>query len=129
MAKEEIVFLRMADVPTEWRPRMRELTFGPYKGSMWRWSFHDGSTWVAVLFVDKLLVGWSVLTLQEEPHPVLGVYVDSEFRGCNYAYDLVVRVLQGCREKIKDCVYAVSKYWPPYKELIERFGWKHLEWE
>ncbi len=126
----EMYFMRMADVPSEWRPRLRELSFGPYKGSMWRWSYHDGSTWVVVLFVNKMLVGWSCMTCQEEPYPVLGVYVDDDLRGQNYAYDLVVKLLQHCREKVTDGkVYAVNNYWPHYKALIERFGWQHLEWE
>lgn len=129
-----MVVLQMRHVPDEWRERLRELT--NHEGSpQWRWSYHDGSTWCCILFVgDGVRVygiqGWSVLTLQEEPHPVLGVYVDPDHRGKGYAEQLVNHLLVCCkRHMTTGTVYAYSGAYPKYKQIIEARGYSHLEWE
>jgi len=129
-----IVHQRMSDVPEEWKPRLRELSLGPYEGSMVRWTYHDGSTWVALLFESRTptprsLVAWSVLTLQEADIPVIGVFVDPERRGLGYATDLVGFILKTSKPYIKDKILAVLSWWPKYSELIKEAGYEPIEWD
>jgi GNAT superfamily N-acetyltransferase len=132
---EAVVFKPMSEVPASWKPRLRELSYGPYDGTMVRWTYHDGSTWTAILFEkDELepqnIVGWAVFTLQEEPHPVIGVFTDPGYRGCGYASQLVEYLLEECAQYVPhERIYAVSANFAEYGELIEAAGFEHLEWE
>ncbi len=102
---------------------------------MVRWSYHDGSTWAMVLFEGtkreaSAIVGWAVFTLQEAEHPIIGVYVAPNRRGLGYGTTLVQRLLAECRDKVcRGHVYAVADWWPKYPELIQSFGFSHLEWD
>lgn len=127
----------MTDVPDEWRPRMRELSLGPYDGTMYRWTFQNGSCWALVLFEGyslhpRNIVGWACLTMEDEPYPVVGVYVDPEMRGNGYAGQLVASLLELARAYILEAggeVAAVSSRFKRYPELIEGAGYEFREWE
>lgn len=129
------VFERMADVPQRWRPRLRRLSVGSEEGAMVRWSYHDGSTWAAVLFEGhrrepNAIVGWGVFTLQEAEHPIVGVYVAPDKRGRGYASKLVTRLLDECGHRVPHGkIYAVADWWPKYIELFAAAGFEHLEWD
>lgn len=115
-------------------PRLRELSLGPYAGTMVRWSYHDGSTWALVLFLGEgmraeNIAGWCVVTAQEEPYPVIGVFVDPAYRGHGHATRLVSASLTFMRQHITtDKIYAVAERWPQYERLIAQAGYEHLEW-
>lgn len=124
----------MSDVPEHLRVRMRQLTDGPYAGTMWRWTFHDGSTWALLAFdgfkaEPRDLVAWACVTNQEEPLSVLGVFVDELYRGDGLAARLVDDLVGITKEQLKDGpVYAVSERFPKYVEILEKHGLSHLEW-
>ncbi len=125
----------MGAIPKRWKPRLRQLSMGSEEGAMVRWSYHDGSTWAAVLFEGhyrdpSAIVGWAVFTLQEAAHPIIGVYVDPKCRGRGYATVLVKRLLEECKDRVP-CgkIYAVADWWPKYTELIADAGFKQLEWD
>jgi len=114
---------------------MRELTDGPYEGTMWRWTYHDGSTWVLLCFDSQVtprandLVAWAVLTNQEEPHTVLGLYVDELYRGDGLAKKLCHTICTLGRDKVKHgIVYAVSKRFSKYPEILAQHGLTFQEW-
>lgn len=102
---------------------------------MVRWSYHDGSTWALVLFEGTrrepaAIVGWAVFTLQEAEHPIIGVYVDPKRRGLGYGSDLVTRLIDHCKDKVRQGkIYAVSDWWPKYTEIIGTAGFEQLEWD
>ena len=126
---------RMGAIPRRWLPRLRQLSLGSEEGAMVRWSYHDGSTWAIVLFEGtrrdpKAIVGWSVFTLQEAEHPIIGVYVDDSRRGFGYGVQLVTRLLDEHKHRARHGkLYAVADWWPKYTELIAAAGLKHLEWD
>ena len=128
-------FDRMGAIPRRWLPRLRRLSVGSEEGAMVRWSYHDGSTWAMVLFEGfrrdpNAIVGWSVFTLQEAAHPIVGVYVDERRRCQGYGTLLVSGLLEKCRELVPaGRIYAVADWWPKYIELITAAGCKHLEWD
>lgn len=123
--------MKMADVPKAWGARLRELSYGAYAGGMYQWSYHDGSTWVAIMAEGKLspenFVGWAGITLEEEPLPVVGVYVTEARRGCGYAEDLVDHLFTVYPQVSGEC-YAASRYWSEWPRVLARHGLAHVEW-
>ncbi len=119
----------MRDIPFETKASMRLLSFGPIEGSMVRWTYHDGSTWAVLLYDNDVLIGWACITKQEEPHPVIGVYIANTRRGSGYAKLLVSAMLSIYSNEIDSVVYAVAENWPKYVEVIEQAGFTHREWE
>jgi GNAT superfamily N-acetyltransferase len=122
---------RMGDVPSLWKPELRRLSYGEYAGGMWQWTYHDGSTWLAIIAEGQLtpdnFKGWAAITKEEEPHPVVGVYVTPDRRGCGYAEDLVNHLLTMYPQDPGYC-YAASRYWDQWPRLLQRHGLSHLEW-
>lgn len=118
----------MKKLPKEWKPRLRELSLGPYDGSMYRWTFHDGSTWAAVLFLGKEIVGWACLTEQEEEYPVVGIYISDQWRGIGLAEDLLVALLQLVKPTSRT-ILAVADSYPKYPELLNSMGYLYRPWE
>lgn len=119
---------------------MRELSFGAYSGTMWRWTFQSGACWVALGFgchpppagyEPEHIVGWACWTEEEEPHPVVGAYVDKEYRQAGYATQLARGLLEGrrCRRPPGSIVFAVATYWPAWAGLITEAGFTFTEWE
>jgi len=134
MEQISLVFYGMDEVPEAYKERLRDLSLGPFDGSMIRWSYHDGSTWCGILWVgqpDKgKIIGWVVLTFQEEAHPVVGVFVDREYRSRGYARILVEGIIQLHKDRCESgSMYCVLESYPKYAEIIESFGLKCLEWE
>jgi GNAT superfamily N-acetyltransferase len=133
-AATNAVFARMGQIPSHWRQRLRDLSLGPIEGAMVRWSYHDGSTWAVVLFegserTPEAIIGWSVFTLQEDEHPIIGTFVDPAKRGRGYGAELVRKLLHECRDRVPaGIIYAVGDWWPLYPELIEEAGFEHDEW-
>lgn len=128
------VWMPMSDVPEEWKPRLRELSLGPYDGTMYRWTFQNGACWALVLFEGYALhprniVAWACLTCEDEPYPVVGVYVDPQTRGNGYAGQCVASLLELARGYIDDEVAAVSARFKRYPTLIRGAGYKFREWE
>lgn len=123
--------MRMADVPQQWRARLRELSYGDRAGGMWQWTFHDGSTWVSIMAEGALtpenFVGWAALTKEEEPLPVAGVYVRDDRRGSGYAEDLVNHLLTMYPQPAGEC-YAAKRYWPEWSRVLANHGLGHVEW-
>jgi len=132
----------MSDVPDDWKERLRELCLPPGRmdpagGTMYRWSHHDGSTWAYVAFEGPVvhpyfIQGWAAITFEEEPEPVLGVFVAPEHRGKGLARTLVTGTLELARAQITEYggeVIAVSTRYPAYKTLIESAGFTHKDWE
>lgn len=136
-----LVVKKIKKFPQEHLAAMRELSFGPDLGSMWRWTYHDGSTWAAVIYAGEpspeSIMAWACVTFQEEPYPVLGVYVAREFRGLGLADSALSAILreevmctysQEAKQTDGNAVYAVSANYSRYPELLARFGFSHLEW-
>ena len=119
----------MSEVAARVKIQMRALSFGPLEGSMHRWTYHDGSTYAALLFNEGGLVGWACLTKQEEPHPVVGVYVSETERGSGKAKLLLNALLQVYGPPVNTPVYAVAENYKQYPSILEANGYTHLEWE
>lgn len=135
------VWLEMGNVPEEWKDKARTLCLPPGRldpagGTMYRWSFHDGSTWACFVFPGTELnpssmLGWACITLQEEPEPVIGVYVDSYHRGKGIASQLISVLLTASHKIVEQGseIIAVQDRYPKYKELIEKAGYVQKNWE
>lgn len=135
-------WLHTNEVPQTWKQRARELCLPPGRndpagGTMYRWTYHDGSTWMVFAFHGPTfmapgdIVGWACLTLEEEPQPVIGVYVDPKVRGVGYGSYLVQQLLMMNHKLIDHFggeVIAVQDRFPKYKELIEAAGFKQKDW-
>lgn len=133
-----LVNLQMAEVPTLWKPRLKELTVDGY-WAMSRWLHQDGSCYASILFegdpTDPLtpaqIVCWAVLTFEDDEYPVIGVYVDPTRRGKGYAQAAVDMLFQIHQSEVDDAggvVYAVNERWPKYRPMIAARGWTHKEW-
>ena len=94
------LFGRMDDIPVGLKPRMRELSLGPWEPwGFHPWTFHDGSTWASLAFAGATVkaeqfIGWAGLTMQIDVMPVLGVFVDEGHRGGGRAELLVTGLLR-----------------------------------
>lgn len=128
----------MRDVPIGCRPRMRELSLGPWEPwGFWGWTLHDGATWAALAFDgDTLrpdrLVGWAALTMQVDLMPVVGVFVAEGHRRGGRA-ELLMRSLlvaltadgvlhRGCT------IAAATGRWAKYPAIIESCGFRCETW-
>jgi RimJ/RimL family protein N-acetyltransferase len=134
-------WLQVKDIPETWKIKLRELCLPPGRndpagGTMYRWTYHDGSTWAYILFDGPeahpfYIAGWAAMTLEEEPEPVIGVYVDNESRAQGFASLLVAGLLRVGANQIKEKgskVIAVDSRFPKYRRLIENAGFIHKEW-
>jgi GNAT superfamily N-acetyltransferase len=130
-ATRYLTAMKMGDVPREWLSRLKVLSYGEYAGGMWGWSHHDGSTWCSIIAEGAMspenFVGWAAITKEEEPIPVVGVYVAEERRGCGYAEDLVNHLLTIYPQPPGDC-YAASRYWSEWPRCLARHGLGFKEW-
>lgn len=131
-----IITLPMNEVPESWHERLYELTI-PSLFAMSRWLHQDGSCYVAILWAPNTetgewsICGWGCMTFEDEPHPVLGVYIDEKSRRLGYAGACIEALIDKHRDRVRDTgeyIYAVAKRFPKYKQLIERAGFKHIEW-
>lgn len=145
----QLVYLPMRQVPEPWKVRMRELSFGGHEGSMWRWTYHDGSTYAATIWLSNpsrncrnilappsiytepqsRLLAWACLTEQEEPIPVAGVYVDHSHRRRGLGQLVAGHLLAQRGLPVGSGCYAVAENWGHWPALIESFGLVHYEWE
>lgn len=119
---------------------MRELSFGGYHGTMWRWTFQTGNCWAAVGFgcqpppagyLPSDMVGWACWTEEDEPHPVVGTYVDKTKRKYGYGSQLSRSLLDSrkVRRHPGSIVYAVAANWPSWPALIQEAGFTFAPWE
>lgn len=122
-------FMQMKDVPTAWRPRLRELSFGPEAGTMWRWTFQSGECWVALLQEADRIVAWACLTNEDDQLPVVGCYVDKGLRGKGLGSTVANHLLTMIDLQQATAVYAVSYNWPKWPKILQQFGLVHFEWE
>lgn len=122
----------MRDFSETWRVRLRALSDGPDMGSMWRWTYHDGSTWATVASrtaAPSTIVGWACVTNQEEPLSVVGVYVHEQHRRQGLASTLVRRLLADCGQHLTSEIYCVPSKFPAYDRLLEAAGYAARVWE
>ena len=129
---------RMGDIPVGLKPRMRELSLGPWEPwGFHPWTFHDGSTWASLAFAGatvkaEQLIGWAGLTMQIDTIPVLGVFVDEGHRGGGRAELLVTGLLRellaaGHLQK-RDRVAASTQRWSKYPDIIKGCGLRCMTW-
>lgn len=129
-----LVIGKIHELPVGWRTRLRELTLGPVAWGIWSWTFHDGSTWAAVLIEDDEPQAWAALTLQTDVLPVVGCYVPEARRGRGEGVELVRALLTHLVEHDRvlsrgSAVFASTWRWPKYVELLESVGLRCLEWK
>ncbi len=135
-----VLLAQMCDLPEAWRARLRELSFGAYNGTMWRWTYHRAACWVAIGFRrhppergygPEDILGWACWTENEEPHPVMGAYVEEASRKAGYARQLADALLRHHRHRRPpgSIVIAVSGYWPAWPAIIEAAGFTHQNWD
>lgn len=149
-------FMKMKDVPSAWRPRLRELSFGPDAGGMWAWTYQDGSCWVAVLQryeappsdwlvgqsrrqeplssndrvqANQHIVAWAALTKEVDSLPVVGCYVAREDRRAGLGKLVSAHLLQRLDLPLATAVYAVSENWAAWPKILSDLGLVHFEWE
>lgn len=123
-----IVVNEMKKLPKTWLPRLRELSLGPYDGSMYRWTFHDGSTYAGVMLIGGEIVGWCCLTEQEETYPILGVYIQKDWRGYGLAKELIVNTLKVLNPET-EIILAVADMYSKYPEIISNLGYQYKSWD
>lgn len=128
----------MRDVPVGCRPRLRELSLGPWEPwGFWGWTLHDGSTWAALGFEgdtvkpDKL-VGWAALTTQVDVIPVVGVYVEPRARRGGRG-ELLMRALLSALTasgvlRRGDTLAAATQRWDKYPDLLQSCGFRCQTW-
>lgn len=128
----------MRDVPLGLRPRLRELSLGPWEPwGFWAWTLHDGSTWASLGFdgdttrADRL-VGWAGLTTQVDVIPVVGCYVAEGHRHGGRGEALLRALLgqlllEGVLHR-GDTIAAATQRWRRYPEIIEACGLRCETW-
>lgn len=126
---------RMADVPVGWRVRMRELSLGPLPDGWgsWSWTFHNGSCWAALGFVnDNELVAWAGLTEEVDTLPVVAVFVEELHRGSGLAAELLTSLLRGLLVagdiSVGDRIYASTGRWGRYEIVMDELGLECVTW-
>lgn len=124
---------KVGSLPEGVLSRLRYLTDGPDNGSMWRWSFHDGSTYACLAYATPecepwQVIGWACITHQEEPIPVVGAYVAQNERGKGVAPQMVKALLEYVRLAEGSRVYAATDRWPRWADLLSDFGLRCERW-
>jgi GNAT superfamily N-acetyltransferase len=96
--------------------------------------YQNGACYVTILArgpYPATVDGWACLTFEDEPWPVVGVYVKEEKRGQGWAKDLVNSLLRIHRGSILakgGKIYAaVDRF--PYRELCREHGYECVPWE
>ena len=126
----------MGKLPIGYRQKFRELTYGPIDWGAWSWSFQDGSCWVALYFdgaqTQENFVAWSAVTAEVDECPIVGCWVEEEYRGRGLAAFLISTLLhdlvQTGRLTEGETVYAKASWLRKYPELIEAAGLEFEEW-
>jgi GNAT superfamily N-acetyltransferase len=121
----------MKEIEGDWKERLKELCIEEFY-AMSRWIYQSGECYAAIIFEGSApemkadqIVGWACITWEDEPHPVLGVYVDEDYRKQGYAPVAVHALLSCFSDGITESgsiVRAVTSRWPKYKELIRAHG-------
>lgn len=122
-----LLHLPMRDVPASWKAQLRELSFGPEHGTMWRWTFQNGSCYCSIAFDKGKPVAWACATLEDDSFPVVGVYVHRNYRKQGIATAVANHLLE--KVALTGHIYAVSANWPAWPVLLKEHGLVHLEWE
>ncbi len=122
-------YSKMADLPPSQLPLMRELSFGREDGTMWRWTFSKGETY-ACLIEDECgdLLGWSCITFDEDLLPMVGSYIDPEYRGQGLSTIVVRHMLKMANLPPSTPVYAVAENWPKWKTMLHEAELTYIEW-
>jgi GNAT superfamily N-acetyltransferase len=130
-----ILNMTMRDVTPSWREALLTLTIKDF-WAMSRWVYQDGSCFTAINFDGKInsqsIDAWGCLTFEDEPWPVMGVFVRPESRGSGLASRLVVSLLAKHGAEIQrrgGYVYAAIARFPKYARLIHENGFTPIPWE
>lgn len=128
----------MRDVAVGLKPRMRELSLGPWEPwGFWGWTLHDGSTWAALGFDGDTtrpdrLVGWAALTLQVDTLPVVGCYVAESARRSGRGELLLTTLLRSLLTQgvltPGVTVAAATQRWSKYPEVVASCGLRCVTW-
>lgn len=120
------------------KPRLRELTLGPWEAwGFWSWTHHDGSTWAALGFdgdttKPEALIGWAALTMQVDDLPVVGVYVEEGKRRGGRGELLLTTLLTSLvRQGILyhgATIAASTQRWEQYPKIIGSCGLRCVTW-
>lgn len=124
---------KLGTLPESVKARLRYLTDGPDGGTMYRWTFHDGSTYCAIAYSAPemepwQIVGWACITHQEEPIPVVGAYVSHDWRGNGVAPETVKALLEFVKLREGSRVYAATDRWPKWTDLLLDFDLRAERW-
>lgn len=128
----------MKEIPVGWRAALRELTLG--KDTPWgAWSVthQDGSCWAALNFTDdgkeETITGWAYLTKEMDMLPVVGVFVDKNYRSSGLGTMLVSTLLNSLLSSDVisrgQTLYCSLHRWPKYRFVIESCGLNCKVWE
>jgi hypothetical protein len=128
----------MRDIPVGLKPRLRELSLGPWEfWGFWGWTHHDGSTWAALGFdgdttKPERLIGWAALTMQVDVIPVVGCYVAEGARRGGRGELLLVTLLRTLtRQGVLTpgvTIAAATQRWAQYPEIIQSCGLRCVTW-
>ena len=138
------LYLPMRSIPHPLRERMRQLSFGPENGTMWRWTYQNGDCYAALLFrldggnqdahgskwmSPASLIAWACCTTEDDQYPVVGVYVDTEHRSQGLASKVAKRLLSDRKLPAGSKCYAVAANWKRWPSLLAEHRLVHVEWE
>lgn len=125
----------MADVHglPKWRDALKKLVV-PEFWAMSRWYYQNGSCYVTIAAAggeQSEVFGWGCLTFEDEPWPVVGVFVREDCRGRGIACDLVeslFRIHRGAINTRGGKVYAATQRFP-YERVCAKHGFECIPWE
>ena len=122
-------FFSMADVPAHWKPRLRELSYGPDEGTTYRATYQDGSCYAAVLRYDKKIIAWACLTYEDAEYPVIGCFVEETQRKKGLGRAVSEYLLDVLDLPSGTLVYAYKRLWPAWPGILASAKLEYVEWE
>ena len=124
-----LVYAPMAEIPAHWKPRLRELSYGPDEGTTYRATYQDGSCYASVLRYEKRIIAWACLTFEDAEYPVIGCFVDPTQRKKGLGRAVSEHLLDMIDLPPGTLVYAYRRLWKQWPTILADAKLVYVEWE
>ena len=122
-------FFKMNELPEHWKPRLRELSYGPEEGTTYRWSYSQGKCYACVLRYGDRIVAWSAITFDEDEYPIVGCYVEPTQRRKGLGRACANFMLEVLDLPKGTLVYAYARLWAAWPDILAEADLVFVEWE